>query len=75
MLTAIYFLLMAVVVLPFVFFGESFDALAKELMSGRRVEEIFLVSMTLLALDIFIPVPSSAMSVSAGMFLGMPMAF
>ena len=74
-LLLIYAVMLAVVVVPFVFFGDWFDTVAAQLLSGERKFEMFLVTSGLLAADVFIPVPSSAVSVSAGMLLGLPLAF
>lgn len=67
--------MLAAVVVPFLLFGDWFDTVAAQLLSGERKFEMFLVTSGLLAADVFIPVPSSAVSVSAGMLLGLPLAF
>ncbi|MBT4160815.1 MAG: hypothetical protein HOC70_03375 [Gammaproteobacteria bacterium] len=74
-LIAFHVVLLVLIILPFLLWGEEFDALTLELMSGQRAAEVFVATSALLAMDIFIPVPSSAVSVSAGMLLGAPMAF
>lgn len=74
-LIIIHLLMLAVVAGPFLLFGDWFDQFAIDLMAGQRKQEMFLATAGLLAADVFIPVPSSAISVSAGMLLGMPLAF
>lgn len=74
-LIILHVLMLAIIVLPFVFYEDWFDTLAAELLSGQRAVEIFLATAFLLTADVFVPVPSSAVSVSAGMLLTTPMAF
>lgn len=74
-LIVLHVLMLAVIVVPFLLYEELFDRLAEELLSGERNLEIFLGTAFLLAADVFVPIPSSAVSVSAGMLLTTPEAF
>lgn len=74
-LVVLHLLMLALIVLPFVFYEDLFDRLATELLSGQRSLEVFLATAFLLMADVFIPVPSSAVSVSPGMLLATPLAF
>ena len=74
-LLAFHICVLLLVVLPFVFWGDFFDALALEILSGKRSAELFAAISLVLAADLLIPVPSSAVSVSAGMLLGAPLGF
>ncbi len=74
-LVILHAVMLALIIVPFLLFENLFDTMATELLSGQRAGEIFLATSVLLAADVFVPVPSSAVSVSAGMLLGMPMAF
>lgn len=75
MLVLVHIVILLIVVLPFFLVGDLFDQFASELLSGGRSFEIFAGTALLLALDVFLPVPSSAVSISAGMLLGLPQAF
>lgn len=74
-LILIHILFLAAVVGPFLVFGELSEDLTIELMSGERSLEIFLVTAGLLAADVFVPIPSSVISVSAALLLGPIMSF
>jgi len=74
-LVVFHIVLLALIIVPFLLWGETFDALSRELLAGQRATEVFVATSALLALDVFIPIPSSAVSVSAGMLLGAPVAF
>lgn len=72
---AVYAAVLGLIILPFLLYEGLFEWLVTELLSGTRAVEIFLATVFLLAADVFAPVPSSAVSISAGMFLGGPLAF
>ncbi|MFT7220463.1 MAG: uncharacterized membrane protein YjjP (DUF1212 family) [Candidatus Azotimanducaceae bacterium] len=74
-LLLVYAVMSAAVVVPFLLFGDWFDTVVAQLLSGARKFWMFLVTSGLLATDVFIPVPSSALNVSAGMLLGLPLPF
>lgn len=74
-LIGLHILTLALIIVPFLLWGDQFDQLALEMLAGERAEEVFLTTAGLLSMDVFIPVPSSAVSVSAGMLLGGPGAF
>ena len=64
-------LLLALIVVPFVMFGEQFDRLGASMMRGDLAgwPAAALVS-SFLALDIILPVPSSIVSTGAGALFG-----
>ena len=74
-LVIVHLIMLALIAGPFLLFGDWFDQFAIELIDGQRQTEMFLATAGLLAADVFMPVPSSAISVSAGMLLGLPLAF
>ena len=74
-LVAFHVVVLLFVVAPFLFWGDQFDALAIEILEGKRASELFIATAVVLAADLVIPVPSSAVSVSAGMLLGAPIGF
>ncbi len=63
-------LLLALILVPFVLWEEGFDAFAARLLDQDNAPVIALVVIALLAADIFLPVPSSLVAVSAGALLG-----
>ena len=64
-------LLIAIVLLPFVLFGEQFEEFGKQITrSGTSRSLVAAAVFTLLALDVFLPVPSSIVSTGAGVLLG-----
>ena len=75
LLLGVHLVILMLVLVPFLVFGDRFDQLLLELIEGKRTLEVFVGTATLLMLDVFIPVPSSALSISAGMLLGAPLAF
>jgi uncharacterized membrane protein YdjX (TVP38/TMEM64 family) len=63
--------LIALVLLPFLLFGQQFDAFADYVTrSGTSKWIVAGAVFALLALDVFLPVPSSIVSTAAGVFLG-----
>jgi uncharacterized membrane protein YdjX (TVP38/TMEM64 family) len=63
--------LMMAVLVPFWFFGEAFTAFGDYVTRGSLPARVMIpVVVTLLALDVFLPVPSSIVSVGAGALLG-----
>lgn len=64
-------LLLALVLLPFLLFEKQFDALAVWLANGNASGWLTAAAIgALLALDVFLPVPSSIVSTGAGVLLG-----
>lgn len=64
-------LLLALVLLPFLLFEKQFDALAVWLAAGNASGWFTATTIgALLALDVFLPVPSSIVSTGAGVLLG-----
>ncbi|WP_181387229.1 TVP38/TMEM64 family protein [Streptomyces sp. Act143] len=63
--------LLAAILVPFFLFGDYFDALAS-LAAEHRLSTPVAVAVIagLLALDVFLPVPSSVVSAAAGVLLG-----
>ena len=69
--TLLWALLLALVLLPFVLFGEAFTRFGVWLaQGGARGWALGGIVGTLLALDVVLPVPSSAVSTAAGAVLG-----
>lgn len=65
-------IVLAVILIPFIIFGEALDARAEAWVSAARSRP-FLVAIavvTLLAVDVVAPVPSSVVSTLSGVFLG-----
>jgi uncharacterized membrane protein YdjX (TVP38/TMEM64 family) len=63
--------LVAAVLVPFLLFGEAFTAFGDYLTRGGLPARVVVpVVIALLALDVFLPVPSSLVSVGAGALLG-----
>lgn len=63
-------LLLALVLVPFMLFGDLFDGAAAQAASQGRGSRIAAAGMVLLALDIFLPVPSSVVATAMGAALG-----
>ncbi len=64
-------ILMTAVLVPFWFFGETFTAFGEYLTRGTLPARVAIpLVVALLALDVFLPVPSSLVSVGAGALLG-----
>lgn len=63
-------LLLAVVLVPYVLFEERFAALASRVVAGESRTYVAGGVGVLLASDVLLPVPSSVVSVAAGMLLG-----
>ena len=74
-LGGVHLLMLLILLVPFLVAGETFDDLVPALLDGQRQVEMFLLTTLLLTVDVFIPVPSSVVSVSAGMILGAPVGF
>ncbi|MET7431557.1 VTT domain-containing protein [Streptomyces flaveolus] len=63
--------LFAAILVPFFLFGDYFEALADQASDGRFSTPLAVaVIVGLLALDVFLPVPSSVVSAAAGALLG-----
>ena len=63
--------LITVVLLPFVLFGEQFEAFGKQITQSDTSRWLVAGAVfSLLALDVFLPVPSSIVSTGAGVLLG-----
>ena len=74
-LIAAHVILLAIVLIPFLIWGEFSEQFIRDVMAVEHNLKIGAVSALLLALDPFLPVPSSAVSVTSGLLLGMPLAF
>lgn len=63
---------LASILVPFALFGEAIEAWTQEFLASTsdRLPLVAAVLSMLLATDIILPVPSSVVSVAAGMFLG-----
>lgn len=67
----IWIVLIAVVLVPFFLFEETFNAFAERIARGEASTNVAaLVIGGLLAFDVFLPVPSSIVSTAAGVLLG-----
>ena len=63
--------LIGVVLLPFVLFEDAFNTFAGRIASGEASPSLAALAIGgLLALDVFLPVPSSIVSTAAGVLLG-----
>lgn len=63
--------LVTAVVVPFLFFGEAFTAFVEWLTRGTLPARVLIpLVIALLALDVFLPVPSSLVSAGAGALMG-----
>ncbi len=63
--------LITIVLLPFLLFGEQFDAFGQQITrSDTSRWMVGAAVFSLLALDVFLPVPSSIVSTGAGVLLG-----
>jgi len=64
-------ILIAIGLLPFVLFGEQFEAFGKQITQSDTSRWLVAAAVfSLLALDVFLPVPSSIVSTGAGVLLG-----
>ena len=64
-------ILIAVVLLPFVLFGEQFEEFGQQITQSDTSRWLVAGAVfSLLALDVFLPVPSSIVSTGAGVLLG-----
>lgn len=61
---------LAVIVLPFLVFGDQMEAWTADAMAGQGAVMLAVVSAALLAADVLLPVPSSLISLGAGAALG-----
>jgi len=67
----LWIVLIGVVLAPFLLFERQFDALAAWLAAGHLSGSVTALAIgSLLALDVFLPVPSSIVSTAAGAMLG-----
>jgi uncharacterized membrane protein YdjX (TVP38/TMEM64 family) len=68
----LWIILIALVVTPFVLFEDEFNSLAERIARGDASSAMAAVTIgALLALDVFLPVPSSIVSTAAGVLLGL----
>jgi uncharacterized membrane protein YdjX (TVP38/TMEM64 family) len=68
----LWILLLALVLVPFLLFEDQFNALAERIASGEVSASLAALAIGgLLALDVFLPVPSSIVSTAAGVLLGL----
>jgi membrane protein DedA with SNARE-associated domain len=64
-------ILITIVLLPFVLFGEQFEEFGKQITQSDTSRWLVAGAVfSLLALDVFLPVPSSIVSTGAGVLLG-----
>ena len=69
--TIIIVLLLALILVPFFLFEESFNQFAASVAKGEGSRWVAAVSIAaLLAADVFLPIPSSIVSTAAGVLLG-----
>lgn len=70
--TLLWVLLLALVLVPFFLFENDFNALAVRIATGEISRSLAALAIGgLLALDVFLPVPSSIVSTAAGVLLGL----
>ena len=68
----LWIILIALVLTPFFLFEDQFNALAERIARGEASSGLAALTIgALLALDVFLPVPSSIVSTAAGVLLGM----
>ena len=68
----LWILLLGLVLVPFLLFEDQFNALADRIASGEVSTSVAALTIGgLLALDVFLPVPSSIVSTAAGVLLGL----
>ena len=68
----LWIVLVAIVLVPFFLFEEQFNAIAERIARGEASSWVAgVVIGALLALDVFLPVPSSIVSTAAGVLLGL----
>lgn len=58
------------IIVPFVFFGDDLDMLTEQVVAGEHQQEIAMLTISLLTLDVILPVPSSFVNTSAMLYLG-----
>lgn len=64
----------AFIIIPFLLFGESLELYSSRLLAGdQKTWLIATATVALLASDVFLPIPSSLVSTSAGALLGFPL--
>jgi uncharacterized membrane protein YdjX (TVP38/TMEM64 family) len=69
----LWIVLIALILLPFFLFEAQFDALATRITSSGTSRSLAAGGIfALLALDVFLPVPSSIVSTAAGVLFGLP---
>ncbi|MEO6212990.1 MAG: VTT domain-containing protein [Vicinamibacterales bacterium] len=67
----VWVVLVTAVLVPFLLFGEAFTAFAEWLTRGTLPAPVLIaIIIALLALDVFLPVPSSLISAGAGALMG-----
>jgi membrane protein DedA with SNARE-associated domain len=67
----LWIILITIVLLPFVLFGEQFEEFGKQITQSNTSRWLVAGAVfSLLALDVFLPVPSSIVSTGAGILLG-----
>lgn len=65
---------LAAIIIPFVLFGDNIEAWAAQVLSPEQNNWLIAtIVVALLASDVFLPVPSSLVSTSAGALLGLPL--
>jgi len=69
--TAIIFLLLALILVPFFLFEDRFNSLADQMVrAGASPGYVGAAVVALLASDVFLPIPSSVVAAAAGVLLG-----
>ncbi len=59
-----------VIITPFIFFADHLESWAGQIIAGERNAEIAMLTVSLLTLDVVLPVPSSFVNMSAMLYLG-----
>lgn len=61
---------LVLIVVPFIFFGTQLDAWIPELLKGEQDAVVIALAIVWLALDVFLPIPSSFVNMTATLYLG-----
>ncbi len=74
-LAGVFMLLTAIIVGPFLMFGNEIASVVRQLLQHQTTGLLFVMIVLLLAADLFLPIPSSIVAVAAGAYLGFWLGF
>ena len=66
---------LCLILVPFIFFSAELEAWLEQLVDGERNFEIAAAAITLLSLDVLLPVPSSFVNMATTLYLGPILGF